>query len=223
METPTVNPTIRLSNRQRDILRRLLADVQHGEASEPNDPLTPHCMAVRSLRGPGPKSAADSAAFSRALRRLARRGFIVLCNFTNGVQRGPNAGKVNIDPADKHARADHLLLTPRGSEVAGRIAAPVKPHLKEMGDIPSAASVPEARDQIAGKGPSGQWANNPLRPSAEQPTKHGPIDTPRTETKPAAPVVRECPMCWRPPPGDPDCPRCKWAALAKAQGAPWAT
>jgi len=74
--TGATKPAASLSTRQSAILRRLLAHEQIA-ASEA---LTPHCMAVIDLRGPGPKSAADSAAFSRAIR-LARRGLIILCNF----------------------------------------------------------------------------------------------------------------------------------------------
>jgi hypothetical protein len=100
MNAATTNPAARLSNRQCAILRRLLAH----EQSAASEAMTLHCMAVKALRGPGPKLAADCAAFSRAIRRLARRGLVILCNFARGICSGPNAGKVNIDPADKHAQ-----------------------------------------------------------------------------------------------------------------------
>ncbi len=35
---------------------------------------------------------------------------------------------------------------------------------------------------------------------------------PAAQTQPVSAEVRGCPMCWWPPPGDPDCPRCKIAA-----------
>ena len=73
MNAATSNSAAHLSNRHQDILRRLLADAQHVEATQPSDALTSHGMAVRSLRGPGPKSAADSASFTRAIRHLSGR------------------------------------------------------------------------------------------------------------------------------------------------------
>src|SRR6202023_610829 len=106
-----------------------------------------------SLRGPGPKSAADSAAFSRAIRRLAKRRLIILCNFAHGIRNGPNVGKVNIDPADKHARADHLMLTPKGREIAGRIAASAEPQAEETVKSPHATTMQDAREHIVGGGP----------------------------------------------------------------------
>ncbi len=112
------SPAARLSSRQRDILRRLLAAsvCRPGE----NEPAPP-CVSIKGLRGSGPKSAADSAAFSRTVRRLARRELVIPCNLTHGVRSGPNAGKVNIDATDKNTRATHLLLTPLGRAIASRM------------------------------------------------------------------------------------------------------
>jgi hypothetical protein len=194
MGAPTANPTARLSNRQQDILRRLLADAQHIEATKPVDAFNPHCTAVKDLRGPGPKSAADSAAFSCSIRRLGERRLIILCNLRHGVRRGPNVGKVNIDPADKHARADHLMLTPLGKETASRLE-PAKPHASDL----AANAMTDARDHDVAKAPTAPSSNNPH------------------------PSVKACDICYWPPPGDPDGPRCKSIADAKARGAPWAT
>src|SRR6266446_5931214 len=65
-----------LSPNQREILRLLLP---HGADG----------MRVKELRGPGPKTAANRAVFSRSVRRLARRGLVIPCNFRHGVQHGP--------------------------------------------------------------------------------------------------------------------------------------
>jgi hypothetical protein len=55
---------------------------------------------------------------------MVRCPIVVPCNFARGIRSGPNAGKVAISPADRHARAEHLLLTPQGKEVAqGHTAA----------------------------------------------------------------------------------------------------
>ncbi len=128
----------RLSSRQRDILRRLLAAsvCQPGE----NEPVPP-CISIKALRGPGPKSAADSAAFSRAVRRLARRGLVIPCNLNHGVRSGPNTGKVRIDATDKNTRATHLLLTPLGRAIASRIA-PSAAAEPQMVPSPSATAAP---------------------------------------------------------------------------------
>src|SRR5262249_52098777 len=55
--------------------------------------------------------------------RLEGRRLLVLCNVARGVTHGPNAGKVRIDPAtDKRTRADHVMLTTAGRDIARQSA-----------------------------------------------------------------------------------------------------
>jgi hypothetical protein len=69
-------------------------------------------------------SRADSAAFSRALRRLEARGLIIRTNSSSGSpeQQGWPRGRVRLrmeEPAPK--RTDHIILTPEGEAVAKRL------------------------------------------------------------------------------------------------------
>jgi hypothetical protein len=123
MNTTTRKPVDHLSLLQRQILRRLL----ELQLDNPDPAGDPRCIAVKELRGSGPKTRASSATFSRAIRRLAQRGFLILCNLRHGIRSGPNTGKVTIAPTDKHTRADHLLLTKLGLETAKRLIIPSKP------------------------------------------------------------------------------------------------
>jgi hypothetical protein len=69
------------------------------------------------LRGEdAPKPRADSAAFSRAVRRLEARGLVLRINRTRG---DPATGRIRrsaLEPAPR--RSDCLVLTKTGEEVA---------------------------------------------------------------------------------------------------------
>ena len=58
---------------------------------------------MKVLRDGDPKTAADSAAFSRSVRRLERRGLVIPCVYR---------------PARKGERANLLLLTDLGADLA---------------------------------------------------------------------------------------------------------
>jgi hypothetical protein len=141
VDATSLDPTARLSALQRDILCRLLA---HEHRADQNGQSDPRCTAIKDLRGPGPHLAADSAAFSRSIRRLASRGLVLLCNFANGVRSGPNAGKVTIDPTDKNARADHIMLTPLGRAAARSVGIPTETAAGEPKGSPAPTSGPPA-------------------------------------------------------------------------------
>jgi DNA-binding MarR family transcriptional regulator len=61
---------------------------------------------------------ADSAAFSRLVRRLEARGLVLRNNARNGVASGPSQGRARRSLEEPIARADHLLLTEMGRLVA---------------------------------------------------------------------------------------------------------
>jgi hypothetical protein len=67
-------------------------------------------------------SRADSAAFSRALRRLETRGLVIRTNVRTGSPVGDEEyGPVRLqldEPVPK--RTDHIILTPAGEEIAKR-------------------------------------------------------------------------------------------------------
>src|SRR5258708_22868289 len=123
MNTMTRKPFDQLSPLQQQILRRLLE--LEGDNHDPAGDR--RCVAVKELRGPGPRTRVSSATCSRAIRRLEKRGYLILCNLRHGIRSGPNTGKVTIAPTDKHTRADHLLLTKLGLEMAKRLIFPPKP------------------------------------------------------------------------------------------------
>jgi hypothetical protein len=165
---------------------------------------------VKDLRGHGPKSAADSAAFSRAIRRLADRGLVILCNFAHGVRSGPNAGKVTISPADKHARADHLMLTELGRKVAARTAQNV---ITPASPAPTQRAVPRATEGcISSVTPN---SAPPVRTCAfdERPAARSckqASTRPSPPNQPAGPAPAKCQYCNLAPPGRPDCPICRY-------------
>jgi hypothetical protein len=112
----------KLSQLQKRVLRDLLAWVEHARGRENVASADMHAPVVW-LRGRGSKARADSAAFSRAVVRLERRGLLVRSSHTEGIpQPHPRAGKVRMaldEPAPR--RATHLILTPAGEEVAKRL------------------------------------------------------------------------------------------------------
>jgi hypothetical protein len=221
MNPTTANPSARLSNLQGGILRGLVAHEQRAAQSGENDP-APRPVPVKDLRGPGPKSAADSAAFSRALRRLAQRRLIILCNVRHGVRSGPNAFKVNIDPADKHARADHLILTPLGRAIAGTISTQAEETVNSPCPTPALDAVRLSGRVEAASGSTSGSATAPVSASvsarasgfAPEPkgTPAGPADLQKRTPEPPAPsnpMSYNCVMCHTPYPGRPDCGICR--------------
>jgi hypothetical protein len=106
--------TARLSRLRREILRclllhrtRLLADENVFRLYERSG------IPLRWFREDGYyKTRADSAAFSRALRRLEARGLVPRVNATSGC---PDAGGyMRQSPDQAHTRTDHVLLTEAG-------------------------------------------------------------------------------------------------------------
>ena len=88
-----------------------------------------------------PKSRADSAAYSRAVRRLEARGLVLRINRSRG---DPTTGRIRgsaREPAP--GRSDCLVLTESGEEVAHRLqavnvqqnrgAGSVLPHVQPLG------------------------------------------------------------------------------------------
>jgi len=75
------------------------------------------------LRGQGAsKRRADSAAFSRAVRRLEARGLVLRINRSRGV---PPSGRIRqsaLEPAPR--RSDCLVLTSAGEQAATRLQQP---------------------------------------------------------------------------------------------------
>ena len=219
-------PTARLSAAQCAILCRLLAHEQRAAGEN-----GPHCVPIRALRGPGPKSRTDSAAFSRTVRRLAWRGLVVLCNLAHGIRSGPNRGKVRIDPADKNARADHLVLTEEGRKVAARIAAerPIAPLVQNgialAALAPTQRAGPHAADGCAApvtphpapRGKTCEFDERPALPDqslckecweglqAARGFKQSPTKS-SPPSQPTAQAPARCQFCNQKPPGRPDCP-----------------
>jgi DNA-binding MarR family transcriptional regulator len=86
---------------------------------------------VKRIRHDGPKSGADRAAFSRALRRLEQRGFIVRTNVANGMPHEDPRVKhimaterrdIRKNPHDPMVRrTDHIIVTEMGLEAAKRL------------------------------------------------------------------------------------------------------
>jgi DNA-binding MarR family transcriptional regulator len=63
------------------------------------------------------RTAADRAAFSRALRRLEQRGLVVRTNYSRGLPDGSGWARQRADqPAP--VRSDHVILTDQGRAVA---------------------------------------------------------------------------------------------------------
>jgi hypothetical protein len=183
----TAKTDARLSPLQRDLLRRLLACEQAlGPAGE-DDP--PPAVPVKLVRSEAKKTPADSAAYSRAVRRLTWRGLVIPCNLRHGVRRGPNIGKVRIDPADKHTRADHLLLTAAGRVIARSLANAPRP-------APAMQSVP--MDPIPAQEPGSP--PTPTTASAVPVASAAVVSVPQCQLcrkREAKPTSRFCDNCWR--------------------------
>jgi hypothetical protein len=115
-------PHARLSRAQQAILLNLPAYLEQvrGHESQARNARV-HGIPLKWLRGHGQgRTAGDSAAFSRAVRRLEARGLVLRSNSTTGCPPpGQKYGEVRrsaTDPVPK--RTDHLILTGAGEEVA---------------------------------------------------------------------------------------------------------
>ena len=114
------NPTSKLSKLQKKILRRLVRYIKRRKAkglkeSGPGFPRGLFFVPMRWLRAYADKTKSESAAFSRALRGLERRGLVIRSNVTSGIHRGPRRGAIRVlrkEPAP--VRSDHVILTPEG-------------------------------------------------------------------------------------------------------------
>ncbi len=84
----------KLSQLQKRVLRNLLAWVEHARGRENVASADMHAPVVW-LRGRGSKARADSAAFSRAVVRLERRGLLVRSNLVSGI---PTPSKFTCSP-----------------------------------------------------------------------------------------------------------------------------
>jgi hypothetical protein len=113
-----------LSAGQRETLAALLHYLRHAErqpAGLARDIALQDGAPMRWLRPRGnlavddPRPRAESAAFSRAVARLERRGLVLRKNVSSGV---PGTGKVRTSSDQPHTRADHLMLTEAGRKVA---------------------------------------------------------------------------------------------------------
>jgi len=108
-----------LSDLQRSILLRV------AEATEWARPRMTD-VALRCLEAQGvslawvrrgmDKTPAGRAAFSRALKRLERRGLALRANRTSGLPEGPRKGYVRETVDEPHRRTDVVKLTPAGLE-----------------------------------------------------------------------------------------------------------
>jgi hypothetical protein len=78
---------------------------------------------IRRLRDYGSdRGRSDSAACSRALKRLEQRGLIVRSNQTTGLPKGhPRGGYVRMAVDEPHIRTDMVLLTDAGRTEAERL------------------------------------------------------------------------------------------------------
>jgi hypothetical protein len=112
--------TRKLSKLQKVILRRLSAYVRQcrAEGLQDNGPGLPRgvlFVPMKWLRAGASKTKSESAAYSRALRELEKRGLLIRSNLHSGMHRGPRAGAIRVsldEPAP--ARSDHVILTPAG-------------------------------------------------------------------------------------------------------------
>jgi hypothetical protein len=109
---------------QKDILRCLLPYHQWMHSKDTNYPaaMLHQGVPIARIRRKG-VSRADSAAFSRALRRLETRGLVIRTNVQSGSPGDDEEwGTIRLkmeEPAPK--RADHIILTPAGEEIAQRL------------------------------------------------------------------------------------------------------
>jgi hypothetical protein len=111
----------KLSEDQRRILADLLAYYRRYEKPDGNGAKLVRIWGVplKWLRGTKQyRTAADSAAFSRSIRRLEARGLVLRNNSNTGVLSGPSQRRARRSIEEPIARADHLLLTDMGRQVA---------------------------------------------------------------------------------------------------------
>jgi hypothetical protein len=111
----------KLSGGQRRILADLLVYYRNREEAGGNSAAQVRIWGVplKWLRGTKrDRTAADSAAFSRSIRRLEARGLMLRNNSANGVLSGPSRCRARRSIDEPIARADHLLLTDMGRQVA---------------------------------------------------------------------------------------------------------
>jgi hypothetical protein len=115
----------KLSRLQKQILLDLLQFIWHHEKQKQDFPeiVRYRRVPLRMLRTTDePKSRADSAAYSRAVRRLEARGLVLRINRSRG---DPATGRIRRsarEPAP--GRSDCLVLTKSGEEVANRLQGP---------------------------------------------------------------------------------------------------
>ncbi len=114
-----MNSPAKLSALQKDILRCLLVHVRWMDG---NGGRALWGVSVKGLREKG-VSRSDSAAFSRAVRRLEARGLLVRTSCASGLPaEHERHGYIRLkreEPAPR--RADHIILTPEGEEAAKRL------------------------------------------------------------------------------------------------------
>jgi hypothetical protein len=111
----------KLSRDQRCILEDLLAYYRNHEDAGDGNTAQVRIWGVplKWLRGSNQyHTAADSAAFSRSVRRLEARGLVLRNNARNGVLSGPSRRRARRSIDEPISRADHLLLTDMGRQVA---------------------------------------------------------------------------------------------------------
>jgi len=115
----------KLSRLQKQILLDLLRVIRRHEKRAEGFPEIARWRRVPVFalrRTAEPKSRADSAAYSRAVRRLEARGLVLRINRCRG---DPTTGRIRSSarqPAP--ARSDCLVLTKRGEEVAKQLLKP---------------------------------------------------------------------------------------------------
>ena len=110
----------KLSKLQKAILQRLFAYVAQRRAegcrdSGPGLPAGLLFVPMKWLRLGVHKTKSESAAYSRALRGLEKRGLVIRSNLRSGMHRGPRRGAIRTSPDEPApARSDHVILTPEG-------------------------------------------------------------------------------------------------------------
>jgi hypothetical protein len=120
---------------------------------------------------------------------------------------------VTISPADKHVRADHLMLTALGRKVAARIGqnaiAPATPAPTQRA-VPRATAPPvrtcefDERPALPGLRLCEEcWEELAARSCKQSSTRPSPPN------QPAGPAPAKCQYCNVAPPGRPDCPICR--------------
>ena len=108
-----------LSELQQEILLNVVAH----DASVPEDRRPWYEGApIRWLREEHARTRADSAAFSRAVARLVKRGLVFRVNGKFGITTGPHSGNRQTSPDDPPPRrATHVRVTEAGRAVARQL------------------------------------------------------------------------------------------------------